>query len=213
MPLWCVLWLPVAWLLWFAPPGSGSIFSFTIPLRLPILLIKTLPSHVRLQPLPATAVTHIICCNLPDAKVKHLQKERSPTPIVRPEWIVDSLQAGAVLPVRATAEDWRCSWKHSRGSAACTLCSAESHPSCPPALPSPAFCCPRCRSKTMGCSNCGMHLASRSSRVFSRCEEHFGCRQTAVCSVLKLMRPPDLSCCCRTNADPASGAAPQRHLW
>ena len=63
---------------------------------------------------PASAVTHIICSNLPDAKVKHLQKERSPTPIVRPEWIVDSLQAGAVLPVRPLAGDC-CSWKHSRG--------------------------------------------------------------------------------------------------
>jgi hypothetical protein len=64
---------------------------------------------------PAIAVTHIICSNLPDAKVKHLQKERSPTPIVRPEWIVDSLQAGAVLPVRATAGAWRCSWAHYLG--------------------------------------------------------------------------------------------------
>lgn len=45
------------------------------------------------------AVTHIVCSNLPDAKVKQLQKERSPTPIVRPEWVVDCIQAGRLLPV------------------------------------------------------------------------------------------------------------------
>lgn len=32
--------------------------------------------------------------------MKQLQKERSPTPIVRPEWVVDCLQAGRLLPVR-----------------------------------------------------------------------------------------------------------------
>ncbi|GAB4820844.1 hypothetical protein N2152v2_007890 [Parachlorella kessleri] len=45
-------------------------------------------------------ITHIICSNLPDAKVKHYERERNPTPVVRPEWIVDSLNAGEVLPIQ-----------------------------------------------------------------------------------------------------------------
>lgn len=76
-------------------------------------------------------VTHIICSNLTDAKVKIFQRERyalrrppecavfrwntlvqsrmpclslywlyrDPTPVVRPEWVVDSLKAGVLLPV------------------------------------------------------------------------------------------------------------------
>lgn len=46
------------------------------------------------------AVTHIVCCNLPDSKVKHHAHERNPPPTVRPEWVVDSLAAGRLLPVR-----------------------------------------------------------------------------------------------------------------
>jgi len=48
-------------------------------------------------------VTHIVCCNLPDSKVKHFAHERSPPPTVRPEWVVDSLAAGRLLPVRRAA--------------------------------------------------------------------------------------------------------------
>lgn len=53
--------------------------------------------------LPCHAVTHMICSNLPDAKVKQLQKARDPIPIVRPEWVVDSIQCGRLLPVRPPA--------------------------------------------------------------------------------------------------------------
>ncbi|KAL0055598.1 hypothetical protein WJX82_002289 [Trebouxia sp. C0006] len=44
-------------------------------------------------------ITHIICSNLTDAKVKIFQRERDPTPVVRPEWVVESLQAGVILPL------------------------------------------------------------------------------------------------------------------
>lgn len=46
-----------------------------------------------------STVTHIICSNLPDAKIKHLEKEKNPLPIVKPEWIVRSIEAGKLLPV------------------------------------------------------------------------------------------------------------------
>ncbi|KAK9810528.1 hypothetical protein WJX72_012236 [[Myrmecia] bisecta] len=71
----------------------------------------TTPSHQELKQLMAihggnfenyysrSRVTHIVCSNLPDAKVKQYDRERNPTPVVRPEWVVDSLKAGAVLPI------------------------------------------------------------------------------------------------------------------
>ena len=46
-----------------------------------------------------TAVTHIICSNLPDTKVRQYEKERCPTPIVRPEWVVESIRAGRLLAI------------------------------------------------------------------------------------------------------------------
>ena len=46
-----------------------------------------------------SSVTHIICSNLPDAKVKAFEKERNPTPFVRPEWITESIRAKRLLPV------------------------------------------------------------------------------------------------------------------
>ncbi|KAL6765308.1 hypothetical protein V8C86DRAFT_2430773 [Haematococcus lacustris] len=45
-------------------------------------------------------VTHLICNNLPDTKLKQLAHAKQPLPIVRPEWIMASLQAGRLLPVR-----------------------------------------------------------------------------------------------------------------
>lgn len=71
----------------------------------------TQPSHAELKVIMAKyggmfhnyysrrAVTHIVCSNLPDAKIKQFEQERDPTPVVRPEWIVDSIQAGKVLPI------------------------------------------------------------------------------------------------------------------
>ena len=72
-------------------------------------------------------VTHIICSNLTDQKVKLFLKERyekllaacllsvpeymadrlggrTPVPIVRPEWIVDSIAAGHRVPVHSAAD-------------------------------------------------------------------------------------------------------------
>eukprot|EP00898_Chlorokybus_atmophyticus_P005090 jgi/Chlat1/5582/Chrsp369S05362 len=70
----------------------------------------TKPSHSELRELMAqhggnfenyytrALVTHIICSNLPDAKIREFSKGHPP-PIVRPEWVTDSLQAGRLLPV------------------------------------------------------------------------------------------------------------------
>ena len=46
-----------------------------------------------------STVTHIICSNLPDAKVKAFEKEKNPTPFIRPEWVTESIKAGRLLPV------------------------------------------------------------------------------------------------------------------
>jgi DNA repair protein REV1 len=46
-----------------------------------------------------SSVSHIICSNLPDAKVKQFEKERNPTPVVRPEWITACIKAKKILPV------------------------------------------------------------------------------------------------------------------
>lgn len=71
----------------------------------------TQPSHLELKRIMAkyggsfqnyyskSSVTHIICSKLPDAKVKIFEKERNPTPVVRPEWITDSVQAAKCLPI------------------------------------------------------------------------------------------------------------------
>lgn len=71
----------------------------------------TRPSHAELKTIMAqhggrfsnyysrSSITHIICENLPDAKVKQYERERSPTPVVRPEWIVRCLEQGRLLPI------------------------------------------------------------------------------------------------------------------
>jgi len=46
-----------------------------------------------------STVTHIVCSNLPDAKVKQFEKERDPTPIVRPEWVTESIRARRLLSI------------------------------------------------------------------------------------------------------------------
>ena len=48
-----------------------------------------------------SSVSHIICSNLPDAKVKQFEKERSPTPVVRPEWITACIKSKRILPIDA----------------------------------------------------------------------------------------------------------------
>jgi len=70
----------------------------------------TVPPHSTLRDLMAAhgggfanyysraAVTHIICANLPDGKVREVAKSGGP-PIVRPEWVTASLAAGRLLPV------------------------------------------------------------------------------------------------------------------
>ncbi|EIE26541.1 DNA/RNA polymerase, partial [Coccomyxa subellipsoidea C-169] len=78
----------------------------------------TKPSHLELKQIMASHggifrnylqkdVTHIICSNLPDSKVKHLEnvKERDPKPILLPEWVTDSLEAGQLLPSSEPAAD------------------------------------------------------------------------------------------------------------
>lgn len=43
-------------------------------------------------------VTHVVCDNLPDTKLKQLLKSKSATPIVHSAWIVESIAAGKLLP-------------------------------------------------------------------------------------------------------------------
>uniref|UniRef100_A0A383W0I0 DNA polymerase kappa n=1 Tax=Tetradesmus obliquus TaxID=3088 RepID=A0A383W0I0_TETOB len=73
---------------------------------------RTVPSHQELKQIMAlhggrfetyyyrNRVTHIICNNLPDTKLKQLAHARDPVPIVKPEWIVASLRAGQLLPTK-----------------------------------------------------------------------------------------------------------------
>eukprot|EP01018_Ginkgo_biloba_P015505 Gb_33413 [translate_table: standard] len=44
-------------------------------------------------------VSHIICSNLPDSKIKNLRSFSKGLPVVRPQWIVDSIAANKILPV------------------------------------------------------------------------------------------------------------------
>ncbi|KAL4443032.1 hypothetical protein ABPG77_008523 [Micractinium sp. CCAP 211/92] len=72
----------------------------------------TVPTHHELRQLMAVhggsfqnyfardVVTHIVCSNLPDAKVKEYEKARQPPAIIRPEWVVDSIRAGRLLPTQ-----------------------------------------------------------------------------------------------------------------
>ena len=71
----------------------------------------TTPSHDQIKRIMAenggrfenyysrSIVTYIICTNLADAKVKQFERERSPTPVIRPEWITQSLAANRLLPI------------------------------------------------------------------------------------------------------------------
>lgn len=71
----------------------------------------TEPSHSTLKQMMAqyggsfqnyysrSTVTHIICSNLPDAKVKQFEREKDPTPFVRPEWVTESIRAKKLLPI------------------------------------------------------------------------------------------------------------------
>eukprot|EP00850_Spirogloea_muscicola_P009346 SM000052S17738 [mRNA] locus=s52:446247:455495:+ [translate_table: standard] len=43
-------------------------------------------------------VTHIVCANLPDGKLKEYRKMWSLPPIVKPGWVTDSIKAGTLLP-------------------------------------------------------------------------------------------------------------------
>lgn len=70
----------------------------------------TVPSHSELKDIMAEQggsfenyfsserVTHIICSNLTDQKLKLYAKERNPVPVVHPNWIVESIRAGTLLP-------------------------------------------------------------------------------------------------------------------
>ncbi|QDZ23442.1 DNA polymerase IV [Chloropicon primus] len=85
--------------------GEGGIFKgVTIHVN-----GYTKPSHTELKELMIqwgggfenyfsnTRVTHIICSNLTDAKLKQYQKERNPVPVVHPDWIMESIRAKRLL--------------------------------------------------------------------------------------------------------------------
>lgn len=71
----------------------------------------TEPSHAELKRLmkmyggsfqnyySRSSVTHIVCSHLPDAKVKQMEKEKDRPPVVKPEWITESIRAGKLLSI------------------------------------------------------------------------------------------------------------------
>merc|ERR1719375_1819484 len=89
-----------------AGAGEGGIF------RGVVIHVNgyTTPSHSELKDLMAehggsfenyfssARVTHVICANLTDAKLKQHQKEKNPVPVVHPNWVVESIRAGRLLP-------------------------------------------------------------------------------------------------------------------
>ena len=46
-------------------------------------------------------VTHVIASNLPNTKVRQYLKKKHPTPVVRPDWIVEGIARQKLLPVRS----------------------------------------------------------------------------------------------------------------
>eukprot|EP00887_Chlorella_sp_A99_P002876 scaffold6.g2876.t1 len=72
---------------------------------------RTTPSHADLKQLmflhggkfqiylSRSTVTHVIASNLPDTKIKEYAKARNAPPVVRPEWVVESIRAGRPLPI------------------------------------------------------------------------------------------------------------------
>jgi hypothetical protein len=50
-------------------------------------------------------VTHVVCDNLPDTKLKQLLKSKSATPVVRAAWVTESIAAGKLLPPSQFALD------------------------------------------------------------------------------------------------------------
>jgi hypothetical protein len=50
-------------------------------------------------------VTHVVCDQLPDTKLKQLLKSKSATPVVRAAWITESIAAGKLLPISYFAID------------------------------------------------------------------------------------------------------------
>lgn len=51
-----------------------------------------------LEKYETTCVTHIVAESLSTAKAKIYRKQKKPIPVVRPEWIVDCVEAGRLLP-------------------------------------------------------------------------------------------------------------------
>ena len=51
-----------------------------------------------LETYETTRITHIIAQNLSTAKANMYKRQRKPKPVVRPDWIVDSVKAGRLLP-------------------------------------------------------------------------------------------------------------------
>ncbi|KDD73741.1 hypothetical protein H632_c1878p1, partial [Helicosporidium sp. ATCC 50920] len=46
------------------------------------------------------SITHVICSNLTDRKAHLFLRARKPIPVVHPAWVLESIRAGTLLPVR-----------------------------------------------------------------------------------------------------------------
>ena len=62
-------------------------------------IMRTLHKHGGdLEKYETSRVTHIIAENLSTAKAKIYKKQKRPVPVVKPQWIVDCVEAGRLLP-------------------------------------------------------------------------------------------------------------------
>lgn len=77
--------------------GLIMLKGYTIPTRAELRDLLLLHGGI-FETYQTSRVTHIIASNLPNTKVRQYHEKKQPTPVVRPEWITDSIAASKLLP-------------------------------------------------------------------------------------------------------------------